>query len=106
MSNLTSALPQPADALAVIATNMGVLPGLDMLDESRRREIVRNVFSPVVLLIEALQLAKAAGPTENAILMQFIGSIHVQSQLSKRDQRFQGLLEKLQAYRVSGHSES
>lgn len=105
MSNLTSALLQPADALAVIAQSMGVLPALDMLDEARRRQIVRNVFSPVVLLIEALQSATAAGPTEKAILMQCIGSIHAQSQLSKRDERFQGLLEKLQACRESGHSE-
>lgn len=105
MSHSISALPQPADALAVIAANMSVLP-LGMLDEGRRRQIVRNVFSPVVLLIEALQLAAAAGPTEKAILMQFIGSIHAQSQLSKRDERFQGLLEKLQAWRESGHSES
>jgi hypothetical protein len=105
MSNLTFALPQPGDALAVISQSMDVLPALDMLDESRRRQIVRNVFSPVVLLIEALQLAAAAGPTEKAILMQFIGSIYTQSQLSQRDERFQGLLEKLKACRDSGHSE-
>lgn len=105
MSHSISALPQPADALAVIATNMSVLP-LDLLDEARRRQIVRNVMSPVVLVIQALQLAAAAGPTEKAIMMQFIGSIHAQSQLSKRDERFQGLLEKLQMCRESGHSES
>jgi hypothetical protein len=105
MSNLTSTLPQPADAFAVISANMGVLP-LEILDDARRRQIVRNVFSPVVLLIEALQLAAAAGPTEKAVLMQVIGSIHAQSQLSKRDERFQSLLEKLQAHRESGQSES
>jgi len=49
---------------------------LEILDDARRRQIVRNVFSPVVLLIEALQLAAAAGPTEKAVLMQVIGSIH------------------------------
>lgn len=106
MSNLTSALPQPADAMAVIATNMSVLPALDLLDERRRREIVRNVLSPVIRVIEALQLATAAGPTEKAVLMQVIGAIHAQAQLSRRDERFQGLLEKLQASRESGHSES
>ncbi len=105
MSYSTSDIPQPADALAVIDTNMRVLP-LDMLDEGRRRQIVRNVFSPVVLLIEALQLAAAAGPTEKAILMQFIGSLYAQSQLAKRDERFQGLLEKLQGVRETGHRES
>lgn len=102
MSNLSSAFPLPADALAVIATSMSALPAIDMLDENRRREIVRNAFGPVVLMIEALQLATAAGPTERAILLQFISSIHAKSQLSKRDQRFQGLIEKLQAFRESG----
>lgn len=88
-------VPQPVDALAAIATHMAPLP-LGVLTEDRRCQIVRNVFGPVVLLIEAVQLAAAAGPDEEAVLMQFIGSLRAQTELMKRDQNFQILLEKLQ----------
>lgn len=93
-----SALPvrQPIDALAAIATHMAALP-LGVLTEDRRCQIVHNVFGPVVLLIEAIQLAAAAGPDEEAVLMQFIGSLHAQSELMKRDLHFQKLLAKLQS---------
>lgn len=74
---------------------MAALP-LGVLTEDRRCQIVRNVFGPVVLLIEAVQLAAAAaGPDEEAVLMQFIGSLHAEAELMKRDQNFQILLEKI-----------
>ncbi len=95
MNHSALPVPQPIDALAAIATHMAALP-LGVLTEDRRCQIVRNVFGPVVLLIEAIQLAAAAGPDEEAVLMQFIGSLHAQSELMKRDQHFQNLLEKLQ----------
>lgn len=101
MNISTLPVPQPVDALAAIATHMAAL-SLGMLTEDRRSQIVRNVFGPVVLLIEAVQLAAAAGPDEEAVLMQFIGSLHAQSELMKRDQHFQKLLEKLQSFSKSG----
>jgi hypothetical protein len=39
---------------------------------------------PILLQIEALQLVTNAGPDEEGVLMQFIGSVHAQSELTKR----------------------
>lgn len=94
-------VPQPIDALAAIATHMAALP-FGALTEDRRCQIVRNVFGPMVLLIEAIQLAAAAGSDEEAVLMHFIGSLHAQSELMKRDLHFQNLLERLQSCSKSG----
>lgn len=98
------AFPQPADTLTTIATHMCALPLV--LTETRRAEVVRNLFQPMLLLIEALQLVAKAGPDEEAVLMQFIGAVHAQSELSKRNEQFQNLLDKLQVYRPAGDRSS
>jgi hypothetical protein len=38
--------------------------------------------------------------------MQFIGAVHTQSELSKRNEQFQNLLDKLQVYRPAGERPS
>jgi len=40
------------------------------------------------------------------VLMQFIGTVHAQSELNKRNEHFQRLLEKLQARRLPGQRSS
>jgi hypothetical protein len=89
-------IPQRADALTTIAAHMSALP-LGVLTEERRAEIVRNLLYPMLLQIEALQLVADAGPDEEAVLMRFIGSVHAQSELSKRDEHLQRLLLKLKS---------
>lgn len=91
-------VPQPADALAKIAEVINKLP-LGDLSETRRAEIMRGAFEPVVLLIEAVQLAAAAGPDEEQVLISFIRSIYAQAELAKREQYFSHLIEGLNSLR-------
>jgi hypothetical protein len=92
MTTLT--VPSPVDALAQIAKHMAALP-LDAMTEARRAQIVRNCLGPVVLLIEAVEVAAAAGPDEEAVLMQFIRALYAQSEQAKREKYFSGLMAKL-----------
>lgn len=98
-------IPQRSDALTAIATHMSALP-LGVLTETRRAEIVRNLFDPMLMLIEALQLVTDAGPEEEAVVMHFIGAVHAQSELTKRNQYFTHLIDKLQAHRPEGQRPS
>lgn len=61
----------------------------------RREEIVANCTRPIVLLIEAVELAGAAGPEEEAVVLQFIRSIYAQAEHEKLRSGFQGLVSKL-----------
>jgi hypothetical protein len=97
------AIPQPTDVLTTIATHMSAIP-LGVLTEARRAEIARNLFGPMFLLVEALQLAAKAGPDEEAVLMHFIASLHAQSELAKRGDDLQRLLARLQARRAPDDS--
>jgi hypothetical protein len=98
-------IPQRTDALIVIATHMSALP-IGVLTESRRAEIVRNLFDPMLLLIDALQSVSEAGPEEEAVVMHFIGSVHAQSELTKRNHYLDQLLGKLQGGRLTGQRRS
>lgn len=98
-------IPQRTDALIAIATHMSALP-MGVLTEARRAEIVRNLFDPMLLLIEALQLVSQSGAEEEAVVMHFLGALHAQSESTKRNQYVQQLLGKLQAYRPPGHAAS
>jgi hypothetical protein len=91
-------VPQPADALAKIAELMNKLPFGD-LSETRRLEIMRGAFGPVVLMIEAVQLAAAAGPDEEHVFITFIRSIYAQAEIAKREQYFSHLIEGLNSLR-------
>jgi 3-hydroxyisobutyrate dehydrogenase-like beta-hydroxyacid dehydrogenase len=91
-------VPSPVDALAKIAQHMAALP-FGSMTEARRAKIVRNCLGPVVLLIEAVELAAAAGPDEEAVLMQFIRALYAQSEAAKREKYFSELMEKLLAHR-------
>lgn len=101
----TLVIPKQADALTTIATHMSVLP-LGVLTEARRAEIVRNLLYPMLLQIEALQLVANAGPDEEAVLMQFIGCLHAQSELRRRGEESQRLLSKMHARCSPGHPSS
>lgn len=90
-------IPEPADTLTVIATHLSALPLV--MTETKRAEVVRNLFQPMLLIIEALQLATKAGPNEEAVVMRFIGAMHAQSELSKRNEHFLNLLDKLRMHR-------
>jgi hypothetical protein len=94
-------VPQPADALAKISELMNRLPFGD-LSEARRAEITRNALGPVILLIEAVQLAAAAGQDEESVFIQFVRSIYAQAEIAKREQHLALLFEKLQACRPGG----
>lgn len=94
----TLVIPQSDDALTTIATHMSALP-LGVLTEARRAEIVRNLLYPMLLQLEALQLVVNAGPDEEAVLMQFIGSVHAQSELMRRNGDCRRLLSRMQAGR-------
>jgi hypothetical protein len=94
-------VPQPADALVKIAELMNRLPFGD-LSEARRAEIMRGAFGPVVLMIEAVQLAAAAGPDEESVFINFIRSIYAQAEISRREQYFSHLIEGLNALRPGG----
>jgi hypothetical protein len=96
MTTLT--VPSPVEALARIAQHMEALP-LDAMTEARRAQIVSNCLGPVVLLIEAVELVTAAGPNEEAVLMQFIRALYAQSEAAKREKYFSGLMERLLAHR-------
>jgi len=80
MRTSTLVFPKPSDTLTTIATHMSALPLV--LTETRRAEVVRNLFWPTLMLIEAFQLVTEAGPDEEAVLMQFIGTVHAQSELN------------------------
>lgn len=91
-------VPSPVEALAKIAQHMAALP-FDAMTDDRRAKIVGNCLGPVVLLIEAVKLAAAAGQDEEAVLMQFIRALYAQSEAAKREKYFSGLMERLRAHR-------
>jgi len=100
----TLAIPQRTDALVTIAAHMSALP-LGILTEARRAEIVRNLLYPMLSLIDVLRSVVDVGPDEEAVLMHFIGSVYVRSELAERDASFRRLLAKLQARRSPGIGE-
>ena len=96
MTTLT--VPNPAEAQAAIADYLTVLP-LGPASDARREQIIKNCLGPIVLLIEAVQLAGAAGPEEEAVLIQFIRALYAQSEHVKREFYFANLMAKLSAHR-------
>lgn len=94
-------VPEAADAQAKISELMDRLPFGD-LGEARRAEIIRHAFGPVVLLIQAVHLAAAAGPDAESVVIQFVRSICAQADIAKREQYLANLFEKLQAFRPGG----
>lgn len=100
MSTLT--VPNPADAKATITGYLTSLP-LGPVSEARLEQIANNCLGPIVLVIEAIHLAGAAGPEEEAVLIQFIRGLYAQSEQVKRECYFSNLMAKLNAYRDAGH---
>ncbi|MDB5815713.1 MAG: hypothetical protein JWN23_2830 [Rhodocyclales bacterium] len=97
MTTLT--VPDPADAQARISYYLAALP-LGVVSDARRAQIMNNCLGPIVLLIEAVQLAGAAGPDEEMVLIQFIRALYAQAETVKRDKYFNDLMEKLSAHRT------
>ena len=100
MSTLT--VPNAVEAKATISGVIGTLP-LGPLTDERREQIANNCVGPLVLLIEAIHLAEAAGPEEEAVLIQFIRALSAQSDLVRRECYFSNLLSKLRACKDCGH---
>ena len=92
MTTLT--VPNPAEAQGAITDYLTMLP-LGPVSDARRKQIIKNCLGPVVLLIEAVEVAVAAGPDEEAVLMQFICALYAQSEQVKREKYFSGLMTKL-----------
>lgn len=96
MTTLT--VPAPADAQATIAQCISGLPFGPVPDE-RREQIMKNCLGPVVLLIEAVQLAGAAGAHEEEVLIQFIRRLYAQSESARREKYFVNLMNVLSTNR-------
>lgn len=90
----TLIVPSPADAQAAIMDHLNTLH-LGPVTDARRKQIINNCLGPIVLLIEAVQLASAAGPEEEAVFIDFIRTLHAQSELVRREYYFSNLLAKL-----------
>jgi hypothetical protein len=96
MTTLT--VPNPAEAQATITSYLTTLP-LGPVSDARKEQITNNCLGPIVLLIEAVHLAGAAGPEEEAVLIQFIRALYAQSELARREFYFSNLMAKLSEYR-------
>lgn len=96
MTTLT--VPKLADAKAKISDYLAGLP-LGLVSELRRAEILENCVVPIVLLIEAVQMAGAAGLEEEEVMIRFIRALYVQSETAKRERYFSGLMKRLGAQR-------
>lgn len=96
----TSTVPNPVEAQAAI-TDYLTVPPLGPVSDARRERIIKNCLGPIVLLIEAVRLAGAAGPEEEAVLIQFIRALYMQSEHVKQEFYFANLLAKLSAHRPS-----
>jgi hypothetical protein len=90
----TLILPDQKDAKDTIADYLDALH-LDSLEKARRDQIISNCVTPVTLLIQAVELATAAGREEEAILLHFIHSLNAQAETSNRLKHFSELLVKL-----------
>jgi hypothetical protein len=91
-------VPNPAEAQATISDYLTTLP-LGPVSDARREQIINNCLGPIVLLIEAVKLAGAAGPDEEAVFIQFIRALYAQSECIKREFYFNNLIAKLSAHR-------
>lgn len=91
-------LPSPANAASMIRDCVASLP-LGPVSDDRREQIINNCFGPIVLLIEAVELAGAAGPDEEAVLIQCIRNLFAQAEIARRETYLANLLGKLSAQR-------
>ena len=91
-------VPTPANATAMISDCVDALP-LGPVSDERRQQIINNCHGPIVLLIEAVELAGAAGPDEEAVLIQCIRSLFAQAEIARRESYLANLLGKLSAQR-------
>ena len=96
-------LPSPANAAAMIRNCLEALP-LGPVSDDRREQIVNNCFGPIVLLIEAVELAGAAGPDEEAVMIQCIRNLFAQAEIARRESYLANLLGKLSAQRHINNS--
>lgn len=67
--------------------------------EARRDEVVAACAGPVMLLIEAVRLAGAAGPDAEAVLICCIRRLYAQAEEARRVDHFTNLMNKLDQHR-------
>lgn len=70
-------LPPAADAKDTIADYLAACQ-LNPSSDWQREQIIANCIRPVTLLIEAVELASAAGSIEEEVLIHFINALHAQ----------------------------
>lgn len=90
-------VPDPANATSLICDCVDTLP-LGLVTDERRQQLISNCHGPFVLLIEAVLLAGAAGPDEEAVLIQGIRRLFAQADMAKREVYLSNLLAKLAAH--------
>ena len=98
-------IPTPVEARAIIALEMERMP-FGAISEERRDEIARGALGPVLFVIEALQIAAESGPDVDAVVRHYIGSLHAETELEKREQHFHDLITRLQARTPPGRLSS
>lgn len=91
-------IPGAAHVQEVICDCLKTLP-TGAISEARRDEIVSNCLAPMVLLLEAVHLAGAAGPDEEAVLIQCIRRLYAQAEDARRTGHFANLMQRLTDYR-------
>lgn len=91
-------IPNASQVQEVISDCLKTLP-MSSISEARRAEIVGNCLGPMVLLLEAVHLAGAAGPDEEAVFIQCIRRLYAQAEDARRIGHFANLMQRLADYR-------
>lgn len=80
MGSFTFVLPDQIDVRDTISDYLAALPGI-ALSTARIEQVTNNCVKPIALLIEAGELACAAGPDEIDVFAHFIRSLYAQVQV-------------------------
>lgn len=91
-------VPPLAQVEQMIGECMGVLPS-GTVTPARRDEVIAACAAPVMLLIEAVRLAGAAGPDCEAVLISCIRRLYAQAEEARRVDHFGNLMTKLNQHR-------
>lgn len=89
-------LPDQSEAQATIADYVAAVPS-HQVPEAHREKVIANCVKPVLLLIEAGELAAAAGPEEVAVFVHFVRVLCTHVDLRERERHFSDLVHKLAA---------
>lgn len=91
-------VPPLAQVEQMIGECMSALPS-GTVTAARSDEVIAACTAPVMLLIEAVRLAGAAGPDCEAVLICCIRRLYAQAEEARRVDHFTNLITKLNQYR-------